>query len=133
MHAHTHSIMCMQAYTHNYTLKQKYMCNDTSWNGHACARVPACVQRQSLIHCRFIVGRSDAADRIGCRCHLSSMNAVRHIPPGLPQKPLFPFMLSVTLLLLRTQSLLGGRHALKSFPHACRIFIQMCERGQGSD
>ena len=52
---------------------------------------------------------------------------------GLPQKPLFPFMHSAASLLFRILNLIGGRHARKSFPHACRIFIQMCERGQRSD
>lgn len=51
---------------------------------------------------------------------------------GLPQKPLFQFLLLVTLLLFRIQNLIGGCHALKSFPHACSIFIKMCEQGQGS-
>lgn len=52
-------------------------------------------------------------------------------PHGLPQKA--PFVLSPTLFLFRIQSLIGGRHAVKSFPHACRIFIQMRDQGQESD
>lgn len=121
------SIMWMCAYIHNYQTEVYVEWHTYSEMGtHVAAHVH--IHGYIEIYCH----RSDAVDRIGCRCYLSSTNAVRHILPTSHRNPLFPFMLLVTLLLFGLQSLIGELHTLKCFPHACRIFIQMCEQGQGS-
>lgn len=111
------------------TLQTKYIWNYTPFVDMD-THVSACVQ--ILWHTEIYCQRSDAVDKIDCRWHLSSWMLCGTFFPTSHRNPLFPFMLLVTLLLFRLQSLIGGRHTLKYFPHACRIFIQMCEQGQGS-
>lgn len=64
------------------------------------------------------------------------MNAVRHILLASHRNLFFPppFIHSLTLLLLRTQSVIGRRHTLNFFPHACRASSFRCViRVRGSD
>lgn len=120
--------MWMYAYRHNYTSKQS-ICGMTHlfWHGHTCI----CLCANTLIY-RDLLSEVRRCGQNWLQMTPLFMNAVRHILPTSHRNPLFPFMLLVTLLLFRLQSLKGGRHTLKCFPHACRIFIQMCEQGQGS-
>lgn len=126
---HMHSITWMYACRHNYTQRKRKrsVWNDTpflTWTHTACVQI----HWSTEISCQ----RFDAVDRIDCRWYRSSwmLRGTFFLPPT--ETPFFfPFMLLVTWLLFRLQSLIGGRHTLKCFPHACRIFIQMCERGQG--
>lgn len=116
-------------YRHNYTSKQSicewHTCSDMDTHASSCVQI----HWYAEIYCQ----RSDSVNRTDCRWHLSPwMPCGTFFLPFTEPPPFFPFMLFVPLLLFSLQNLIGGRHTLKCFPHACRIFIQMCERGQGS-
>lgn len=90
-----------RTYTRNYTLKQKYMCTCM------CASTIT-----DTLQIYWTLRTELVADAIS----LPWMPCGTFFWPPTTESPFFPFMLSVKSLLCRMQSIIGERHALKSFP-----------------